>query len=127
MPTTAVDFHLPLPWYLDIIPETNEMVDNAPMTDEQVALAEAIASLLAAALQQYGAQVLYPADRWSSWGTPAGRGLMRRFTLRMPEERLQEFARGARLVADQVIATGRATSSRAVVVTHAGDDTAILF
>lgn len=130
MPTqtdTAVDFHLPLPWYLDIDLATGHLVANTSTSEEQERLASSIVNLLAAGVQNFGGEVQYPSDRWSAWGTPAGRGHLRRFVVRLSEEHTQQFARLARLVSEQVLIASNQPPERAVVVTKAGDDTAVLF
>lgn len=130
MPTLTaemVDFHLPLPWFLDIDLTNGHMVANSAISEEQVDLADTVASLLGGAVQQFSATVFYPGDRWTAWGTPATRGQLRRFVIRVPEKHLQEVARGARLVAEHVLNAAKVSTRDAVVVTRAGDDTAILF
>lgn len=130
MPTqtiSKVDFHLPLPWFLDIDLDTGHLVANTSTSDEQEQFASSIVNLLAAGVQNFGGEVQYPADRWSSWGTPAGRGQLRRFIVRVPEEHTQQLARLARLVCEQVLLAAGVPTQRAVVVTAAGDETAVLF
>ena len=130
MPTQTaemVDFHLPLPWFLDISLTTGQMVANVAVEEDEVQLADGIASLLSASVQHFGAEILYPGDRFAKWGTPAERGQMRRFIARIPEAYLQEYARGARLVAEQVIRFSGSKVTSPVVVTRAGDESDVLF
>lgn len=127
MTAEMVDFHLPLPWFLDIHLETGHMVANTEIFEDQVALADNVASLLAGAVQEFSASVFYTGDLWSAWGTPATRGRMRHIVIRVPEQHLQEVARGARVVAEQVLRAANVPVEGAVVVTRAGEDTAVLF
>lgn len=130
MPTqtvTEVDFHLPLPWFLDIDLAAGHMVANTAMTEGEMQLSGRIANVLAVSVQQFRGSVQYPADRWSKWGTPAARGQLRRFIIRVPEEHTQQLARLARLVFEQVLATSHTSSTRAVIVTKAGDESAELY
>lgn len=126
MTDTLVDFHLPLAWYLDLRPETGDMTNIADLTEEQAVVAEATAALLGGAVRDFGAEVLFPADRWAAWGTEAVRGQLRRMTLRVPEVHLQTLARSARIVADETLRDANVPVERAVVITASGDERQVL-
>ncbi|SDH42788.1 hypothetical protein [Microbacterium sp. 77mftsu3.1] len=128
MPTPTVDFHLPLPWFLELDTEAGNMVATKDeLTEAEGILAEAYATFFGTVVRDFGSVVRFPGDRWSAWGTDAVRGQARRVIVAVPEDRLQELARTARFLGEQTLHAGGNPSGKQLVVTATGDETTELY
>lgn len=128
MPTQTVDFHLPLPWFLELDTEAGNMLATKDdLTQVEGTLAEAYATFFGTVVRDFGSVVRFPGDRWSAWGTDAVRGQARRVIVAVPEPHVQELARTARFLGEQTLRAGGNPDGTQLVVTAADDEATVLY